>query len=331
MLARYLIIALLFAQIAFAQDRFVVVGSNVLRVSPNNTLTRILRVDPLEFDLRFGSTAPSISLDQHWMAFIKDQNLWFRPTGDGRAIRVTTVGNKSDARHLSAKVFLLGFTPDSKQLMYSVVQGKDDCPECSRPEPLPRKADYGFFLYTMRSHRVRKQQVPESTRVSDIAASDRLFITTVGAYGDIIGFLTLPTRKFDALPPKCASASSCTLAGDRHLATCIQIGNDHSQIVECDLRSGTESTVSPLGDCITEFQRPLRSPAATRLAYMQTPNRCGSLNRVLWVDQKPIFQCLKADAFGWIDESRLLVQCEQEFIAVDLAGKRLGAMDIPKP
>jgi len=323
---RYLRITLLFVSAAFAQDRFVAVDADVLRVSRDNTLTRVLQLGPVEFDLRFGSTEPRISPDQHWIAYIKDHNAWLRPTGTGEAIQLTTAGKDSAGRYLPVKVFVVGFTPDSKQLMYSIAPGKDECPDCKRTELLPRKADYGFFLYTLRSRRAWKQPVPESTRVFDIVASDRLFIASVGAYGDVLGLLKLPAHGFDALPPRCASASSCTLAANGSLATCTQIGNDHSQIIECDIRSGTESTVSPEGACITEFQRPSRSPAASHLAYLQIPDRCGSLTRVLWIDQKPRFQCLKADGYGWIDENRLLVQCDQEFVAIDVEGKKLSAI-----
>jgi hypothetical protein len=322
---RYLRITLLFVSAAFAQDRLVSVGGNVFRVSRENKLRRVLQLDPVESDLRFGSTAPRISPDQNWVAYIKDQNAWLLHTGTGEAIQLTTAGKKSAGRYLSVKIFFIGFTPDSMQLLYSIAPGKNECPDCKGPEPLLRKEDYGFFLYTPHSKQVSKQQVRESTRVSDIVASDRLFIVNVGAYGDVLGFLKLPEQKFEALPPRCASASSCTLAADRRLATCTQIGNDHSQIIECDLRSGREITVSPRGDCITEFQGPSRSPAATHLAYMQTPDMCGSLNRVLWIDQKPRFQCPKADGYSWIDENRLLVQCDQEFVAVDATGKKLSA------
>jgi hypothetical protein len=328
---RYLRITLLLVSAAFAQDRFVAVGGNVLRVSGDNTLTRVLQLDAVEFDLRSGSTEPRISPDQHWIAYIKDHNAWLRPTGRGEAIRLTSVGQDTAGRYLAVKVFLVGFTPDSKQLMYSVAPGKDECPDCKQSELILRKADYGFFLYTLRSRRAQKQPVPESTRVSDIVASDRLFITSVGAYGDLLGLLTLPAYRFDALPARCASAASCTLAANGRLATCTQIGGDHSQIVECDIRSGTESTVSPEGACITEFQRPSRSPTATHLAYLQIPDRCGSLNRVLWIDQKPRFQCLKADGYGWIDEDRLLVECDQEFVTIDVEGKKLSAIPVGKP
>ena len=330
---RYLRIILLFVSAAFAQDqdRFVAVGANILRVSRDNTLTRVLQLDPVEFDLRFGSTGPRISPDQHWIVYIKDHNAWLRPTGAGEAIRLTRAGRDAAGQYLAVKVFLVGFTPDSKQLMYSVAPGKDECPDCKNSELLFRKADYGFFLYTLRQRRARKQQVPESTRVSAIVASDRLFIASVGAYGDVLGLLKLPTYRFDALPARCASASGCTLAANGRLATCTQIGGDHSQIIECDIRSGTESTVSPEGACITEFQRPSRSPAATHLAYLQIPDRCGSLNRVLWIDQKPRFECLKADGYGWIDENRLLVQCDQEFVAIDVEGKKLSAIPLRKP
>jgi hypothetical protein len=232
---------------------------------------------------------------------------------------------------LAVKVFLVGFTPDSKQLMYSIAPGKDECPDCKHSELLLQKADYGFFLYTLRQRRARKQQVPEGTRVSAIVASDRLFIASVGAYGDVLGLLKLPAYRFDALPAKCASASGCTLAANGRLATCTQIGGDHSQIIECDIRSGTASTVSPEGACITEFQRPSRSPSATHLAYLQIPDRCGSLHRVLWIDQKPRFECLKADGYGWIDENRLLVQCDQEYVAINVEGKKLSAIPLRKP
>jgi hypothetical protein len=319
------------ASAAFAEDRMVAVGANVLRVSRDNTLTRVLQLEPVRFDLRFGSTEPRISPDQHWIAYIKDHNAWLRPTGAGEAIQLTKAGKDSVGRHLPVEVFLIGFTPDSKQLMYSVAPGKDVSPDSNHPKPLLQKAEYGFFLYTVRSRRAWKQQVPESTRVFDIVASDRLFIASVGAYGDVLGLLKLPTNDFAALPPKCASASNCTLSANGNLATCTQIGNDHSQIIECDIRSGAESAVSPEGVCITEFQRPLRSPAATHLAYLQIPDKCGSLNRVLWIDRKPRFQCLKADGYGWIDEYRLLVQCEQEFVAIDVEGKKLSAIPIRKP
>jgi hypothetical protein len=328
---RYLRFALLFVSAAFAQDRFVVVGANVLRVSRDNTLTRVLQLDPVQSSLRFGSTEPRISPDQHWIAYIKDHNAWLRPTEAGEAIQLTTAGKDSAGRYLTVEVFLVGFTPDSKQLMYSIAPGKDESPDSKRFELLTRKADYGFFLYTIRNRRALKQQVPQSTRVFDVVTSDRLFIASVGAYGDVLGLLKLPANSFAALPAKCAAASSCILAAKGSLATCTQIGKDHSQIIECDIRSGSESTVSPEGTCITEFQRPLRSPAATHLAYLQIPDKCASLNRVLWIDQKPGFQCLKAEGYAWIDEQRLLVQCDQEFVAVDVEGKKLRAIPVRKP
>jgi len=313
----------LFVSTAFAQDRFVAVGSNVFRVSAENVLTNVLQSDPVETDLRFGSSKPRISADQQWIAYIKDNKAWLRPAGQGKPIQLAT-GKDSDAQHLSIKVFLVGFTPDSTQLMYSVAPGKDECPDCRRPAPLRRQADYGFFLYTMREHRAVKMAVPESTRVLDIASSNRLFITNVGAYGDVIGYMDLPSHSFAALPERCASAVNCSRA-DNGVATCTHIGNDHSQIVECDSRSGSETTFSPQGSCITEFHRPSRSPAATHLAYLQLQDRCNTLKTVLWIDQKPVFQCVKADDYSWVDENRLLVQCDKEFVAIDVAGTKLGS------
>ncbi len=325
---RLLKITLLFVSTAFAQDRLVAVGSNVFRVSPDHVLTGVLQSDPTENDLRFGSNKPRISPDQQWIAYVSKNAAWVRRAGADKANRLE-VGEDSDEQHLSIKVFLIGFTPDSAQLLYSIAPGKDECPDCRRPAPTPRKANYGFFFYTMSTHRTVKVPVPESTRVLDIVSRDRLFMTNVGAYGDVIGFMNLRSQGFETLPAKCASAASCSLASSG-ASICTQIGDDHSQIVECNVRSGSERPVSPLGDCINEFHRPSRSPAATHLAYLQTPERCSSRNRVLWIDQKPVFQCQKADEYGWIDESRLIVQCEHEFVAIDVTGKKLTAIPIRK-
>jgi hypothetical protein len=330
MWSRYLSISILFVSAALAQDRFVAVGANVLRVSRDNTLTRVLQLDPVESNLRLGSTGPRISPDQHWIAYVKDHKAWIRPTTGGQAIRLTSTGSTSDGKYLPIAAFLVGFTPDSKQLMYSIAPGQDDCPECDRPDPVPQKADYGFFLFSLSSRQLIKLQPPGDTRVLDIPARNRLFIASVGAYSDVLGFLEFPSRKFEALPPKCASASNCVLTAGGRVATCIQIGNDHSQIVECDMARHTDAAVSPQGTCITEFQQPSRSPAANHIAYLQTPERCGSPNRVLWIDQKPRFQCQKAEGYAWIDETRLLVQCGQEFVAVDIQGNRLSAIPISK-
>ncbi|HVJ04252.1 MAG TPA: hypothetical protein VM578_01120 [Candidatus Saccharimonadales bacterium] len=322
---RYLKVAVLFVSTAFAQDRFVAVGSNVFRVSAENMLTNVLQSDPVETDLRFGSSKPRISADQQWIAYIKDNKAWLRPAGQGKPIQLA-IGKDSDAQHLAIKVFLIGFTPDSTQLMYSVAAGKDECPDCRRPAPLRRQADYGVFLYTMREHRAVKIAVPGSTRILDVTSGNRLLITSVGAYGDVIGYLEVPSHSFAALPARCASASGCSRA-DNGIATCTEIGDDHSQIVECDSRSGSERAVSPQGSCITEFHHPSRSPKAVHLAYLQLQDRCNTSKTVLWIDQKPAFQCVKADDYGWVDENRLLVQCDKEFVAIDVTGTKLGSTE----
>ena len=318
---------------AFAQgkDRFVAVDASVFRVSPDNAVTRVLQGGAVESDLRFGSSRPAVSPDQRWIAYIENGNAWLRPSGAGKAVQLTSVGKNGDDRYLPVKVLLVGFAPDSKQLLYSVAPGKDECPDCRHTELLPRKADYGFFLYTFAKRRARKLDVPEGTRVFDVAANNRLFIASVGAYGDLLGMLTLPAKSFLPLPAKCASAAECTLAADGGLAECVQIGGDHSQILECDTRLGTQKAVSPEGACINEFQRPSRSPAAEHLAYVQRPDRCASPDRVLWIDQKPRFRCPKAAGYGWIDENRLLVECERELIAIDVEGRKLSSLPLGKP
>jgi hypothetical protein len=269
-----------------------------------------------------------VSPDQHWIAYVKHRDVWLRSARSGRSTRLTKTGKGATNQYFSIEAFLVGFTTDSKQLIYSVAPGKDECPDCKRSEIVERRADYGFFVYDLRSHRPRRLQVPESTRISGVVSGNRFVAAKVGDYGDQLGLLELPSQSFHPFPSSCASADGCRLTTDGHLATCTQIGNDHSQVVECETQSEQECNVSPLGDCINEFQQPSRSPAATHLAYFQIPDKCRGPNRVLWVDQKPVFQCFNAHeyTYGWIDDNRLLVECEQEFVVVDIEGSNLGSI-----
>ena len=88
----YLRFAVLLATAAFAQDRFVAVEASVVRVSGDNALTRVVRGNEVESDLRYGSSAPRVSPDQRWIAYIENENARLRPTRMGKAIQLTTAG-----------------------------------------------------------------------------------------------------------------------------------------------------------------------------------------------------------------------------------------------
>ena len=194
------------------EDRFVALDQDVFQVSPGNTVTLVLELGPAESDLRFGSSRPRVSPDQRWIAYIENENAWLRPTATGKPIQLTTAGKKGDARYLPIKVYFVGFTPDSKELLYSIAPGRDECPDCRHakllPELLRPKAEYGFYLYDLGSRRARKFDVPESTRVFQIMAGNRLFIARVGAYGDQLGMMDrlLPVRSAEVCS---ASTSAC--------------------------------------------------------------------------------------------------------------------------
>ena len=56
----------------------------------------------------------------------------------GKPIQLTTAGKKGDERYLPIKVYFVGFTPDSKELLYSIAPGRDECPDCRHAELLRR-------------------------------------------------------------------------------------------------------------------------------------------------------------------------------------------------
>ena len=323
-------LALLATTSLSAQDRFVALHGHVFRVAADDTLAQVMYAKPGEDNLRFGSTEARISPDQRWVAWIGDNSVWLRSTSGRPAVRIAA-GKPAQGRFGSVDVFLVGFTPDSRHLLYSVAPGGPACFDCEEPPPAPQEADYGFFLYDIASSRAVKKAVPESTRVLDIVGPDRLFIANIGPYGDQLGFMDFPAQTFRALPQQCAAASACTVRPDARHPACMAVTGGSSHIVECDTGANTARNASPVGRCAKEFQQPLRSPDGKHLAFAQRTRNCTSDSLRLWIDRQPRFECKAFSGYAWIDDARLLLGCGDQATVIDLAGRRLSSAPLDAP
>lgn len=307
-----------------AQDRFVALHGHVFRVAADDSIAELMYAKPGEDNLRFGSTEARISPDQRWVAWVADNTVWLRSTAGSPALKIAT-GKPAEGRFGSVDVFLVGFSPDSRHLLYSIAPGGPACFDCDEEPPVPQKADYGFFLYEIASSKTLKKDVPESTRVLDIVGPDRLLIANIGPYGDQLGFMDFPARSFRALPQHCTTASTCTVRPHATHPACTAITGGSSHIVECDTGANTAQNASPVGRCAKEFQQPLRSPDGKHLAFVQRMQNCTSDSLRLWIDRQPRFECKMLSGYSWIDHARLLVACGDQATVINLAGRRLSS------
>jgi hypothetical protein len=313
-----------------AEDRIVAIESFVVRVSDHSSLTLLQSFDSTGAEIASGTSDPVVSPDQKWIAFTKDGNVFLEKPDKKSVIQVNQDGTPSTKTQFAVNSLIVGFAPDSKQLIFTVAPGKADCPDCPSHQQKKRPAAYGFYLYTIATKRISPFALPGSIRVNEILDLDRIFITRVGNYGDEMGILNLkPKESFVSLQKACAQAASCSLSKKGAIADCTAIEKGQARIVECDNTLATERAITDPGHCITEFQMPQRSPAGQHLAYIQLLGECKSNRHALWIDQKSAFECEALTAYTWVDESRLITRCRGELKLIDLSGKKLQSIQVP--
>jgi hypothetical protein len=325
----FLILAL--STFAEAKDKFVSIDGYVVAIH-GSRLRPVAHYVTSGLSLRNGTSNPVISPNGKLLAIVRDHSAFIAPlssAGVGKE-KLIFAGKDGGPALLSIESFLVGFTPDSKSIYYTVAPGQDPCPDCPRHHVKAQPADYGFFRYDVASGDSRKISLHESSRLHPRTEADRLFITDVGPYGDQFGIFDLRNNKFSALPKVCAAALDCSITANEKTATCTQVLNSRSQVIECDLATGTTTELTPLGSCPNDSQQALRSPAGTHVAYVHSEDRCRGKLSSLVVDKKSIFRCEGLSSYVWVDEKQLLVHYGAELRLITTEGKNQSSMPAPQ-
>src|SRR5437868_8210424 len=74
----------------YAQDKFVSIGNEVFRISPDNQISAvILDAQKAEVGTQFGSTLPEVSPDNQWIAFSRGYDTWLYDAVTGVSKQIT--------------------------------------------------------------------------------------------------------------------------------------------------------------------------------------------------------------------------------------------------
>src|SRR5262249_28609218 len=159
-----------------AKDRFVYFYPSVYRISPQGQITsfHLPENEEIWFSV-VGGIGPVISRDERWIAFTKDNDLWLYNTRTQTKRRATRVGRPYAKKFASVLALVVSWSADSTRVLIKVTPGDTECVDCDdRGDWKPRKANYGYFAYSVSNGALSKVHLPDDFAVWEWRADGRL-------------------------------------------------------------------------------------------------------------------------------------------------------------
>ncbi len=332
MFNRILLSLVVLALSAAADDRLIQLNSAVLKISPANEISVVLSPGAYSEDISNGSTAPLLSPDTQWIALTgKDNNIYLKSTTQSRPkLQVNHDGRPQTLKYASAETFIVGFTPDSKALLYTVVAGETECIDCDRPDYIARKSGYGRYLYSLHTHTSKKLPFPESIWPLHFIDGTHLLAEKSGSSDQLLE-MDLITGTAKDLPMPYKNFGQCAPSPDRARMLCVSGDSKTSQVTEHDLRSGTARTVSAPAS-FAGIEWPSYSPSAKHTAWVL---RVGSVRSQpvtsLAIDGHLLARKWQGVLnYAWIDDDRIAVLDSGMVEVLNLEGKMLATKPLPQ-
>jgi hypothetical protein len=274
-----------------------------------------------------GASAPLLSRDRRWLAFLRAEDLWLARTDGGVAHRVTTHNDAANRGKFAAELLITSFSPDGTSLLFHVgeVNREDDAP------PLPKGTLPGFYLVKLDgftttrlpqiegfgAFRGDSKSVVESKYV---AASDyrlREYPLALGATA------TAPKTLRTSKDPY--GFSQLVIEEDR-----LAFGEGNAIVVGA-VDGGPLLPVTPKGS-FAEYQFPTFAPGGAHLAYERQKGMSPSIEVVPATPvagaplAAPLTLCTQCSAV-WYDATRLVVASSATPTAKSKPGLRLVGLD----
>lgn len=280
-----------------------------------------------------GTTAPTVSPDNKWIAFVRNQDLWLYETATQQVKRATSIGRPYTKVFASIEVLIVAWSRDGGRILIRTEPGETECVDCEdRGDWKARKADYGYFLYRLRQRQVERVKVPELEIAGWLDDEWLLGTTTTTPNSMVITKLDGTARPLAVdLGSQSVSQLRLTSNGESAYAA-LHRDDSSSQIVRISPKTGEVTPISEKGS-FAEFQWPVPSPGDRQVAWMQQVGSVPSPSSRLLVNGKPIFSCAMAGlSFEWIDETRLVTNCGENVVILDSSnGKQVATLALKDP
>jgi len=279
--------------------------------------------------LHFGTTCPVPSPDKQLIAFTRDNDLWLFELKTSRASQVSQLGRPDTERYASVFVLITDWSPDSRQLLYSINHGDTEDPEGYSPtlEVFPHA--YGYRIYDLQSAVSRPLSLP-GNYLAWLPSGDFLLSSAEVAPVDQRSLRFKPGGKHpELLTHRKGWYGQMAMSGDgRWLLTGVsqKFGAElTSQIIKIDLLSGAVADITPLGG-FAEYQYPQFSPSGTHVSYIRRlgPPQQPRFNII--IDGTSIYQETgRMPEYRWITDDSLVVldPGERSIVVLDTVNGRV--------
>jgi hypothetical protein len=292
---------------------------NVYRISAENRITTVSLPQNRDMTLSMaGSTIPVVSPDQRWIAFIKENDLWMYNTQTQAMRRVTRVGRPYTETLASVLVLMVVWSADSTRVLINVTAGDTECVDCNdRGDWKKRKADYGHFVYDVRSGALHKIVLPKDFDLWDWRADGRLLGASIT--GEDQGpVMVTPGGKPQPVPGlEGRGVNGLRISRDGSWAVAIISEYGRSYPVRVNLRTGALVMLTDEGR-FAEYQDLTISPGEEHVSWVHRTGPVNAGTKQIVVDGQPGFTCASELLIhDWLDERRMIVNCGGKLQVVD--------------
>lgn len=275
-----------------------------------------------------GSTAPLPAFNNSLIAFIRNDNLWLYDLDTKKSQQITFVGQPQDSIFASIKIFITGWSLSNQKLLYHVSPGPIDCADCDQTWR-QRKADYGHYIYDLRTKEHKKVKLPGE--YSGWIFDESILVRTrspyvISVYSPSTNTTTpLATLEYEI------NQTHFSLDGTWMVGSFLDWTNSKIQIIKMNLRTGD---FIPITDFTSwgEFQSPTLSPNAENIGYYQSvrdleARRVEKYNLI--INKEPVYQCEFRPRVHWISEAIIAILCLYEITVMDIQTKEIIAHHTP--
>jgi len=258
-----------------------------------------------------------VSHGQQQIAYSKNNNLWLYDVVAKKESQLTNVGKPYTKKLASVEVSIKLWSNDDSKIMYSVMNGETEDPEGYSPTLNVRPADYGVFIYDLKTQRSTPlpSYIPGEFVVGWIETGDLiLYFPSSGGYtnrayqGQFVRYNLGNENATSVLSQQVVGSDfiQMDLSRDGSWITFTEYiwksVPQKSRLQKFNLKTKELIPISPVG-AFAEYQWPKMSPNGERAAYIHL--KSGFYNCDLVVDDKAIYSFNGNGHFHWIDNTSL--------------------------
>lgn len=152
------------------QTQFVAFQSHVVAVSAGSRLSQVRLPRQTLMASLLGTTAPTVSPDNKWIAFVRNQDLWLYETATQQVKRATSIGRPYTKVFASIEVLIVAWSRDGGRILIRTEPGETG----RRARPTMDTSSIDSDSDRSRGSRFQNWRLPDGLTMSGFSVRPRL-------------------------------------------------------------------------------------------------------------------------------------------------------------